>query len=966
MRRGLLLMVSLTSVAALAGWHAFSAPAFTGPRDLVAPDGGVFVFTGTNGVVAWQVWPDGGASPVAQPMVGNYVGAGLFNGTCLVAVNGAVGNPSVDYSSAACGTNQPVPSATTTARRCALIPSGRLALTSSATSTETLWYASVPSGAPASVLTAFVPPSVQHGLSFESFSGIEIAVFPTGQASLAESVDGGTVFAVPTGFVSQDVALVTLNGEGAVASVTTGSALRFATGIFDAGMTPLTPAVAPSGCQFVTFTEAGGDARGRGFGMVTTVDGGVHSPIPDPSLPGMVWVQRPPPGTPALTGRVKCLDASFCVATGPGPSEVSAYFNGLAPTVQAPAGVVLVPGLPQAMSVVAVDPDGDPVFVSWSATGAQVTTDGGDGTSFEVTATGASCANPTVALTYTVSDGLASHVRTGTFPVAVQGLLGPAQPVISPASAEIWPGSGPVQFTASDDGGCPVTLTWTIDGQRSTGPTATYVPPATNCSADAGVVLVSVVAEDAVDASVPATATVTVRPWGLPDAPVFDGGSQVAGTTRLWSPADPGNVCSAVPGFPGAALRWVRIGPLPPGTTAEGQDGGLLVVSTDGCTQGVLQAQAVRHLVGSTVESDAGSLVVSLVPYLSPLADAGFSMGFTYDQATSRIGGVFSTGATCPGLRGLGAEVEVWRDGGALVTSQAFAPVPGPWGLVVPGSCNGGDFVAIARLLEDGGATGLEDRQAFATPVLAVALGDLTPSSLPVTCGAGAHGTLSLPPRPGSCQAVEWTWRQTGGPALDGGTLTGGSLEVQTADTGFELLGQELVFEVSADAGAGNGAQEEVRVSFTVEPFLQVASRLTPRPVREEESAVVQVAVSNPPESCDVHGVELQVALTGLRPIAESAQLDGQHVEATAGNPGLRVLNVDVAAGQTRTLRFRAQPKVMSRVEVSAKAYVAGLQVSVEPPPAQPSGCGCGAGAGGPLSVALLALLGWARRRRKW
>lgn len=956
MRRSLLLIASLTSAAALGGWYSYPVP-LCSSRDVTTSAAGTVIYTCTTDVVGLQVWPDGGSAQLAR-MTGNYVGAGLTGGGCLVLCN--VGG-TVDYS-AGCGAS--LTPGVGSFVRCELAPSGYLAITAGSGSSESLYYAPL-DGGPV-VLSGGVggwAGALQRGLSYETIAGVELAIVPNLQGLLVRSVGRGPAANVSPGFVPRTVAVTTLSGFPSVASITTGSTLMFA--LLDAGAaaTPLTPAQAPSACQFVTFTEVGGDPSGRGFGLVTTGDGGVHSPIPDPARPGMVWVQRPPSSTPALTGRVKCLDSSFCVATGPGASEVSAYFNEAPPSVLPPTGVLLVPGVPQVVSVVAADPDGDPVFLTWSGTGALVTADGG--AEVGVTSTGATCSAPTVSLSYTISDGLASHVGTGTFVLPVQGLTGPAQPVITPLNPDVWPGGDAVQFTASvDGGGCPVTFAWTVGGQRTTGPTASYVPPATNCSADAGLVLVSVVAQDSVDASVPATTTITVRPWGVPDAPQFDGGTQVAGTMRLWTPTDLGNACATTAGFPGTALRWTRIATSGPSVTAEGQDGGLLVVSSDSCTGGMVLAQAVRHVVGSATESDAGSLAVSVVPDRSPIGPGtSFSMGFSYDPVSSRIGGDFSTSASCPSARGLSAEVQVLRDGGAVVADRTFQPVPGPWQLTVPGACNGGDFVAVARLFEDGGATGLEDRQAFRTPVLPVALDPVpvTPAELAVTCGVGGRGTLTAHPAPGTCQALEWTWRQVGGPALDGGALTGDSIEVQTVDTGFDLLGQALAFELSADAGAGNGVQQQVDVSFTTDPFLELEAELTPRPVREEESATVQVTVRNT-KACDVHGVELRVTLAGLRPVAGSAQLEGQHVEATADGLVLRAMNVDVPARQTKTLRFRARPMVLSRVEVSAQAWVGTVLVSFAPPRPQ-GGCGCGAGAGGPLAFALLALL--ARRRRR-
>jgi len=961
MRRGLLLIATLTSAAALAGWHTYSVDAGS-PQDIVAPDAGVLLYTSTAQVELWLVSPDGGTRINTMP--GTYAGAGLFGGYCIVAANTG---SHVDYSSAACGTMLSLGS--NVPLRCALAQSGYLAITVGSSSSESLMYAPLDGGPAVGAPGGPWLPTLGHQLSYETIGGVDIAVAMS-NSLLERSINRGAVGPIAA-FPSKDLSLTTVNGVAGLVGVTTAGAVSFSTNVVGA-LGSLAPQ-GPAGCKSATFTEAGGDSKGRGFGMVTTLDGGVHSPIPDPSNEGLVWVQRN--GTPGLTNLIRCVDSSFCVAIGPGANEVSAYFNEFAPVVVPPT-VMLVQGMAVPVSVTATDPDGDPVFVSsWSVDGGLVTVaDGGNGTSITVTATDVGC-DTSMSLSYVISDGLASHVTPGAFMLPVQRTAAPPQPALAPATAEVPAGSGVISvsdlFTVLDpDGGCGGIQVsrhdWTAGGQA--GPL--YSTPDTQCTATS--VPVTVTSTDPLGTSAAATATLRVVPWGLADVPRFqDGGTQLAGTTKLWPPIDQGHACVGTSGFPGTSLAWVSIGPLPPSTSATGRGDGLLVTSTDVCTSATFQAQAVRYvdagtlLDGGTLYSDAGVLLVTLVPDLSPIPlDAGFSMGFAYDAVNSRIGGTFTTGATCATQRALSAEVQVVRDGGALVTTQLFQPVPGPWQLVVPGSCNGGDFVATARLFEDGGATGLEDRQAFTTTVLQAAPDNVTPSELQVSCGLGGRGSLTAHARPGTCQAVDWTWRQLDGPELDAGALTGDTIEVQTVELGFEALAQTVRFEVEADAGAGNGGSIVAGVHFTTDPFLVLRPALTPRPAREEEPTNVTLTIRNP-TACEVHGVEVRLTLIGLTPIVGSVQLDGQPLEASVSPDGiLHTSVIDVPAGNTpRTLRLRAVPRLMSRPNVTAEAWVGDVVVSMPPPASTPpGGCGCGAGGGGSLALALLALLALRRR----
>ncbi len=1060
MRRGILMAVVLLAGQALASWRSYDAGASV--REVVAPDGGeasgvAVVSTGLpNTAFAVLVQSDGGEVAITPVVSGAnaFAGAGLFGADCLVALTSA---GAVQFSTGACGTNYALASA---ADRLRVTPSGQAWAVQRLlpTGTTDFWISRAPSAAGpftavGPTLTVGQPPPFDVA---PTSAGDVAAMYDVGGGNQLFAISGGSVVSVGDAGVIRGLAVTDLGAAPAVVASTSGAA-----GVYLYRLGNTIPAVAssapPAGtAAALAFTTNGGNAQGSGFGLLVTTDGGLWSPVPDPARPADQWVRRPEaaPGFP-VSARVNCANAAFCVLVGPGPTQFSAYFNESPPVVSVPT-VAVTEGQPTAVTPVTSDADGDPVHLECSSPAATAVR---AGASWTVTPTVGTACGASVTLTCTGSDGWAPHVRSafadlpltrtagpgtpsisgapasvtaGAAPVGLTATAGagcppsdfrwtsstgqtgtgatlswqvpgvqcvtsrqetvsvaavdavdasvpatvtvtvlptpPRAPVVSPPGATIPAGSGSVTFTAAQDGGCPATdYRWTSpDGGTSAGSTFTFTAPDTFCSADAGVVTLDVVAVDQLDASVATRVNIVLEPWGRPNPPVFPvPAQQLAGTDASWLSTDVPHACSTTNGFPGTDLRWVFDGGLP-GVTATPIDGGLFLASSDRCISGQYVATAYRRVLGTSQPEAPGVLAVAFLPDIGPLsAGTTFSMGFTLDASSASIGGTFTTNASCPTLRGLCARVEVSRDGGVLVPSQACQPVPGPWTVAIPDGCNGGDFVARAELFADGGTTttGLTEEVPFQTNVLGAAPGAVTPETLPVRCGEGGGGGLVVSPAPGSCAAAGWSWRQLDGPLLDGGLYAGAQIDVRTVDLGFEAVGQAVRFEITADAGGANVATAVREVRFVTEPFLEISERVVPLPVREEEGLDVLITLYNP-TVCAVSGLEARVALGDLTAVDGTVRLDGAPLTATVGSGELRVPGVSVPAGERALLRFRARMPLLGRPSVTTGAFLNDVKVSVDRVAPPGGGCGCGSAPGGTLALLLLGLALVRSRRR--
>jgi hypothetical protein len=470
--------------------------------------------------------------------------------------------------------------------------------------------------------------------------------------------------------------------------------------------------------QYTAFTNE----NGRGYGVVTTTSGAVLSPIPDPSRVGQVWVARP--GAPALAGRVFCNGATWCAgftATG----QVQVLENAAAPTLGLVPQAVVV-GQARTLDADAGDPDGDPVFVTWSSPNLLLVPVGASGGVASATAQASACTLASVPLTVTAWDGKTEHVTSQTLqvPVIAGGL------VVSPATASATANGAPVTLTASLDSGCaPTVVNWSNDAGPVT--SIQWVPPRNVCTASGSTSQVTVTANNQV-----ATASVLVQGWGPPDAPVFPSpAQQVAGTAVVWSPTTT-HVCQAATGFPGVLLGWTLDAGLT-GATLAPVDGGVLVVAPFSCTPFSVSATARSTVVGDTGTSAPGVLQVNVSPGFAPLsASTPVTLQVTSLPGDATAQGTFSVTATCAPQRALGATVWLLGADGGVNASGTF--VGTNWSLGVPPSC-AQTWTARLEVAEDGGLTGAVAQ----VPVLGPSSALPITAATPFTMNLGVDGGLA-------------------------------------------------------------------------------------------------------------------------------------------------------------------------------------------------------------------------------
>ncbi|MCC6334226.1 MAG: hypothetical protein IT380_09595 [Myxococcales bacterium] len=939
MRRLVLLSV-LVSRLALAGWA--SLPAISGaPQDLVVVDGGVVVAASLSEAVARGT--DGGL--IAQ-LTGSFVGAGLFSGNCLAALSSATASVSI---SAGCGTGG---MGAGTPRRFRVFSNG-LSVARVSQGMDGLLVAPLPTGTFLSP-TGLVPWSalIPRSLQAATINGADVAILNETAARLQLSVDGGAPFPIPLQAPARDAVPFARLGAGAAVVVSSAGAVGLVPVLGQADVAVILPMGFTA--QFVAMSTDGAGDAGTGYGLITSTTGAVLSPVPDPSEPGSVWILRS--GAPPMTDRVHCFDARWCAGFGAG-GVIHLLSNDFAPVLDLDAGALL-PGVPSAVTASASDQDGDPVFITWSSATAQITP-GADPEGRAATLlvpAGQECTSATVPLTLTISDGLGEHDRTV---VAMVPLASTAGASILPLAPVVDPGDPPVAFTAGSDGGCAgATFMWsTSDGQSGAGPTFNWNVPATACSADGGTAQVSVAWRDPAGHQANASTTVTVTPWGRPNAPQFPAPAvQSAGTTQVWSPLDGGHACSTTSTFPGLELDWMLSVP-PAGVTLTPVDGGLEVASSDVCTRATLTATAQFRVAGASAAqaSGPGTLTVDLVPSPPALGPSTpFAINLEVDAGVAM--GFFTVDAGCRDLALLSAEVSLGVPDASVVAQQTFPTVPGPWSLPIPASCGAGQFELVARLLDDGGVTGAEVRDLVPADTLPVLPGVAAPSTLPVTCGVGGRGQLTVASNPNGCATPLATWRQTGGPALTQSTLAGTTVEVQTVSTGFDVVGERLSFDVEVSDGAGASASGPHEVLLTAAPFVKISESLSPFPAREEEPGVVTVRLENT-STCDVSGLTVREVLTHLVPVIDSVRASGP-LEAEWGAGTLTLRGVSLAAGATETITFKVRRQLLSRPEAVGSVLLRDQLVSIRPEvPPTSTGCGCHGGGESLLGLSVLLLL---------
>ncbi len=922
--RATLLLLSLSSLA-MAGWHELGT--VTGaPTDVVVVDAGVVVVTssGVNGEALVLRWPgDGGVETLAQLTDSSgYVGA-AYDG-CLSALTPG----GVLHFSSGCG--DPVSVGVGSHHAYRAIGARGVATVGSVAATQLLAAPDI-TGVWQPLVPSFAQPSSARGISFTAIGGTTWAATTTSIApGVRLSIDGGAPGGVSSTPASLDVVVFEYQGGAALLLVSASNELMLVGDV----TAPATELLS---------VPAGETLRRVSQVLMSTADGVVFSPIPQPAQPYAAWVQRST--APPLDGRVHCLNAKWCAGVT-SAGVVWLYENASAPqvSVNAPA---YTPGQAATFTADAGDDDGDPLFFEWLAPGAQINANNSSAT---ITFPPNSC---TANVELRVYDGVHQSAVSTAFSSDVRGEVQLTGAVTAIA------GGPAVTLTAALDGGCAdAAFTWaSSDGQSGGGDFFVYTPPATSCTPGA---TVTVTATATWSSGAPATSDVlheiSLEAWGAPLTPEFTSpATQPPGTQVLWAPENPDHVCAAAPGFPGTVLLWTVDG----GDYATVADGGLLIDSTNVCVPTRVEASAQRVVEGDVYDrrSDAGVLIVDLEAATEPLS-AATPFFLVADAGQGVAAGTTSVNASCLEQRTLSAEVFINGTDGEL--SRGTFATPGAWSLSIPGGCAGGEYEVVAQLYEDGGFTGAEARQLISTELTPVAAGELDVEEIQARCGRGAWATAELLPVEGSCLSADVTWRALAGPPLDVREGTGSTVIIQSTSRTLSVVGQELALEFTLDAGNGNAVTVTRSLPITVEPFVQLEARTAPALPRYE-SGVEHIYTLTSHASCDVWGLSAFVPLP--KAVLESVRVDGEPVEAFAVEGGFEVRNLSLGSAPVE-LRVHSAPVLLSSDRSPAlDVRLNGVPVTLPyGDDAPPPGCGCTGGNG---LLAALALLLLGRRRRR-
>lgn len=928
--RALTLLLTLCSLPAFAGWRDYGLVNGTFSDVQVLDAGFVLVSSiGTGAeLVALVGEADGGVTRVVS-LAGAFQGGGYFGNNCLAGVA-----TNVTYS-AGCGTAVTLAAAGQGGRQ----TGNRLSVLMLTGSTYAVGSGPISTG-PFTAAGSFTS-STGVRVRSATIGGVDYAV--ANNVSLANfllSVDGGTSTQIGSGVVLSELSPFSRSGVPALLGVTSAGALSLQPIINN------TMSLAPSlPVGFVARRVA----MGTDVGLVNSTTGALASPVPDPSSPTLVWRERPDAGFGVPNVAMHCLDSKWCAVLD-SASHLRVYENAAAPLgfvspVSASAGAVV------RFTVDAGDPDGDPLFLSWSGGTAVL---GSDGTSVDFTVPlDAGCGTSGVVVT--LFDGV--HQTQ----VNADALLGGRGAISSsaPSPSAVYAGGPAVTFDAALDGGCiGATFSWsTTDGQSASGATFSYQPAATWCGGTVDVTLTTTWASGA-PATESRTVTLSPTPWGVPNTPSFTSGTQPAGTVQAWL-VDPGaeHACSTTGGFPGTELLWDSIDGG--GATVTIIDGGLSI-DAPACVPGRVVATARRQVIGETLGRVSGpaSLDVSITASVPPLdATANFTMSVEVD-AGQAVGATALT-ATCLAQRAVESELRIF-DGTTQVTNVR-RPL-GPFALALPGGCNGAGSIE-AELVEDGGLTGAIVRQPLPLPSASPEVGTLATTRVNAVCGRGVSEQLTLIPSPNACASALTSWQLASGPALVAPSGSGTVVAIDTVAKDLSMAGEQLVFNFVADGGAGQLASAQRTIDIGVDPFVQVALITHPLLPREDSSLELEVQLTNTTE-CDVAGLDLSVPLTGASPLVETVTLDGQRIAATWDSGALTITSLALPAKATGVVRMAARPKLLGTPSGAPSVTLRGLPVSLDAPGHAPAASGCGCAALDATSLLALALVTLARRRR--
>jgi hypothetical protein len=679
--------------------------------------------------------------------------------------------------------------------------------------------------------------------------------------------------------------------------------------------------------------------------MATTTTGTVLAPIPNPAQPFATWVVRSGPDG-GVGGKVHCEDRA-CVSSNDA-GVIWLWTNEVAPTASFVTSALPDGGI--RLSADAGDGDGDPIFVSWDAGpggGFAAVAGVDDGTQIDLSLP--ACTRLTIEAV--VTDGLPGHERSTSLVLPLpRGEFGVTGPLSVPA------GSGAVSFSAFVDGGCEMPgITWLLDG--GVGSTFSWIPPRNECNADGGLVTITAIATW-MDAPTMTSASqqIVVEPWGPPETPSFDGGTQLPGTTVDWLASGVEHVCTGNTGFPGTVLAWTYdaggVDPMDIIPLANG----LRIKAPRVCVDLQVTGTAYRQLVDGGQSAGSGTLVVNIPSDETPL-DMNTEFSITVNGDGGVLFGELSVDAGCLFERGVSAVVT--SNGQSVPSPFPGGGGPWTWEIELAGGCLGGTFNVDAQLIVDGG-TVKTAQGSFTLPFSPVIVGTQSVSQLDVTCGAGARGTVALTPVPNSCGSAEVQWRASGA-ALVTSSGTGESFELQTEALDFSNVGQQLTIDWTADAGAGNGDSATYTIDLGVQPFLQIAVENRPPLRREEEAMTMRVALRNP-TSCAVDGLSVLLPLSGATPIGDTVLIGGAKVSGRTTDEGLVIDGVSVAANGESVIELSVRPRLLSTPTAAPVASLKGYVVSTQLP-IEKGGTGCGCSTAD-LSMMLGVLLLFVRRAR--
>lgn len=444
-------------------------------------------------------------------------------------------------------------------------------------------------------------------------------------------------------------------------------------------------------------------------------------------------------------------------------------------------------------------------------------TSGGAPTSYTVTASpgGATCTvvSPAPSCTITgLTNGTSYSFSTVANNATGSSSASPSSAAVSPAgkpgvptgvTATIGNGSATVSLTPPTNTGGPAITSYTMTASPG-GATCTVNAPATSCSIsplnNGTAYTFTATAYNGVARSDSSTASASVTPATVPDAPTIDSAtSSASGTTTVNFSAPASNGGSAITGY--------TITSNPGGFTCTAA-ANATSCAVSGLTDGVAYTftAVATNAIGNSTSSSASSAVTSAGAASAPTSVTG-----TVGNGSSTIS---VSGANANGSPITGYTVQAYDSTGSAIVGKTCSITSPATSCEITGLTNGSEYTFTATATNGAGTSAASAQSATVTPAGVPS----APTGVTATSGTGKVTVEWTAPAANGAAITSYT-AQAYGP--DGNAVSGAICTISAPSTSCDVstnlaAGTAYTFKVTATNAAGTGSASTASSSAAI------------------------------------------------------------------------------------------------------------------------------------------------------